>query len=122
MSSNSHTAIQILDKLHEHVMKLRTSVPENGQIDLHTLDNVEHVMNYDFEHLNEKKAVPPLYFEPMQPSDLKQFPPDPAKVRRFFDIAEQDNDEPSYCRQISDLISDYATCEAVSHQHLQIVE
>ncbi|PYH34227.1 uncharacterized protein BO87DRAFT_459091 [Aspergillus neoniger CBS 115656] len=122
MSSNSHTAIQILDKLYEHVMKLRTSVPKNGQMDLHNLNNVEHVMNFDFEHLNEKKAVPPLYFEPMQSSELKQFPPDPAKVRRFFDIAEHGSQVPSCCRQISDLISDYATRKAVSHQHLQIVE
>ncbi|BCS04296.1 uncharacterized protein AKAW2_80097S [Aspergillus luchuensis] len=121
MSPTSCTAIQILDKLYEHVMKLRTSVSENGQIDLHNLENVEHVMNFDFEHLNEE-AVPPLYFEPMQPADLKQFPPDPAKLRHFFDITEQDSQDPNCCRQISDLISDYATRKAVSHQHLQIVE
>ncbi|RDK37516.1 hypothetical protein M752DRAFT_308893 [Aspergillus phoenicis ATCC 13157] len=112
---------RILDKLHEHVMRIRNSVPENGHIDLHDLDSVEHVMNFDFEHLNEK-AVPPLYFEPMQPVELKQFPPDPAQVRSFFDIIERGNDDSSCCRQISDLISDYATRNALSHQHLQIVE
>ncbi|GKZ68653.1 hypothetical protein AnigIFM50267_003392 [Aspergillus niger] len=121
MPSDTCTASRILDKLHEHVMRIRNSVPENGHIDLHDLDSVEHVMNFDFEHLNEK-AVPPLYFEPMQPVELKQFPPDPAQVRSFFDIIERGNDDSSCCRQISDLISDYATRNALSHQHLQIVE
>ncbi|GKZ80256.1 hypothetical protein AnigIFM56816_004473 [Aspergillus niger] len=121
MPSDTCTASRILDKLHEHVMRIRNSVPENGHIDLHDLDSVEHVMNFDFEHLNEK-AVPPLYFEPMQPVELKQFPPDPAQVRSFFDIIERGNNDSSCCRQISDLISDYATRNALSHQHLQIVE
>ncbi|GKZ96193.1 hypothetical protein AnigIFM59636_010436 [Aspergillus niger] len=121
MPSDTCTASRILDKLHEHVMRIRNSVPENGHIDLHDLDSVEHVMNFDFEHLNEK-AVPPLYFEPMQPVELKQFPPDPAQVRSFFDIIERGNDDSSCCRQITDLISDYATRNALSHQHLQIVE
>ncbi|KAI2987179.1 Pro-kumamolisin, activation domain family protein [Aspergillus niger] len=98
MPSDTCTASRILDKLHEHVMRIRNSVPENGHIDLHDLDSVEHVMNFDFEHLNEK-AVPPLYFEPMQPVELKQFPPDPAQVRSFFDIIERGNDGSSCCRQ-----------------------
>ncbi|KAI2986726.1 hypothetical protein CBS147344_5202 [Aspergillus niger] len=58
----------------------------------------------------------------MQPVELKQFPPDPAQVRSFFNIIERGNDDSSCCRQISDLISDYATRNALSHQHLQIVE
>ncbi|GKZ38140.1 hypothetical protein AbraIFM66950_010110 [Aspergillus brasiliensis] len=118
-------ARQALDNFYEHVMRIRDSVPEDGHMDLHDLDNVEHVLNFDFEHLDEK-ADPPLYFEPMQQAELKEFPPNPAQVRHFFNITDWENigfprSIPGCYRQTSSLISDYATRKAVSHQHLQIV-
>ncbi|PYH65695.1 uncharacterized protein BO88DRAFT_446119 [Aspergillus vadensis CBS 113365] len=126
MSSNNGMIRQVLDKLYGHVLEIIDSVPDDGHIDLHGLENVEHVMDFDFEHL-EEGLVPPLYFEPMQSADLKMFPPDPIHVRRMFNIDEEQTHDgflvstSSRCRQISKVISIHATGKAMSHQNLQVV-
>ncbi|OJI82572.1 hypothetical protein ASPTUDRAFT_30645 [Aspergillus tubingensis CBS 134.48] len=126
MPSDNGMVRQVLDKLYEHVLEIKDSVPDDGHIDPHGLENVEHMIDFDFEHL-DKELVPPLYFEPMQSAELKMFPPDPVHARRMFNIDEEQTHDglpvstSSRCRQISKVISIHATGKAMSHHNLQVV-
>ncbi|GKZ19780.1 hypothetical protein AbraIFM66951_010803 [Aspergillus brasiliensis] len=139
MSSTTARARSALENLYEIISQMKDGVPCDGHIDLGDLENVQHIIGFDFEHLNTdsiSKMFPPFHFDPMKPALLKSFPLDAGQRRDFMNITQlngtldfaQKHFPPEIpmspsdrCQQISSLISDYATYEAISHQKLQNV-
>ncbi|GLA19844.1 hypothetical protein AnigIFM62618_007968 [Aspergillus niger] len=93
-------------------MEWRSNVPEDGHINIASLGDVEHKVQFDFENLdNEKSNLTMSIRARHEFLDIDQ------SQNRFWEIGSLDRVE-----QISSLIEDRATCEAQGEQGLQIVE
>ncbi|GKZ75898.1 hypothetical protein AnigIFM56816_003356 [Aspergillus niger] len=121
----------VLEGLFKTIMEWRSNVPEDGHINIASLGDVEHKVQFDFENLDNEKSnltmVPPILFHPMELAKLEEYPVDSSQAREFFDIDQSQNrfweiGSLDRVEQISSLIEDRATCEAQAEQGLQIVE
>lgn len=121
----------VLEGLFKTIMEWRSNVPEDGHINIASLGDVEHKVQFDFENLDNEKSnltmVPPILFHPMELAKLEEYPVDSSQAREFLDIDQSQNrfweiGSLDRVEQISSLIEDRATCEAQGEQGLQIVE
>ncbi|RAH61481.1 hypothetical protein BO85DRAFT_456964 [Aspergillus piperis CBS 112811] len=122
----------ILEGLFKTILEWRKNVPKDGHVNIRSLKDVEHVVQFDFENLDNAESnlalVPPVLFKPMDLADLEKHPVDPKLAREFLDI-DQDGSNRDFpigpidrVRQIATLIEDRTTREARSQQNLHIVE
>ncbi|PWY81020.1 hypothetical protein BO83DRAFT_305229 [Aspergillus eucalypticola CBS 122712] len=106
-------------------------VPEDGHVNIRSLKDVEHVVRFDFENLDNAEAnlamVPPILFKPMDLADLEKHPVDLKLAREFVDIDQDDSnrdfpiEQIDRVRQVSTFIEDRTTREARSQQNLSFV-
>lgn len=122
----------VLEGLFKTILEWRKHAPKDGHVIIRSLKDVEHVVQFDFETLDNAESnlamVPPILFKPMNLADLERHPVDPKLAREFLDIDQDDSDRifPTgpidRVRQVSTLIEDRTTREARSQQGLQSVE
>ncbi|RAL08197.1 uncharacterized protein BO97DRAFT_446364 [Aspergillus homomorphus CBS 101889] len=133
MPSTSQRIRIVLTKLYKDiVLGGRGNLPADHHVGISGLEEVEHVVGFDFEKLDDVLSnlglSPPVHFCPMNASELKaKFPLDYAQARDFRDYGQEDDVEnwvacADRCHQIFTLIEDRATREAMAHQGLDIVE
>ncbi|GAQ47654.1 hypothetical protein AtubIFM54640_010192 [Aspergillus tubingensis] len=122
----------VLEGLFKTILEWRKQVPKDGHVNIRSLKDVEHVVQFDFENLDNAESnlamVPPILFKPMDLADLERHPVDPKLAREFLDIDQDDSDRNfpigpiDRVRQVSTFIEDRTTREARSQQGLQSVE
>lgn len=122
----------ILEGLFKTILEWRYQVPKDGHVDIRSLKDIEHVVQFNFENLDNAEAnlamVPPVLFKPMDLADLKKYPVDPDLTREFPDIDQDDSnrdfpiEQVDRPRHVSALIEDRTTRKARFQQGLQRME
>ncbi|GLB16446.1 hypothetical protein AtubIFM61612_006294 [Aspergillus tubingensis] len=121
----------ILEGLFKTILDWRNQVPKDGHVNIRSLKDVEHVVQFDFENLDNAESnlemVPPILFKPMDLADLEKHPVNAELAREFLDIDQDDSDRIfpmgpiDRVRQVSTLIEDRTTREARSQQNFRFV-
>lgn len=121
----------VLEGLFKTILEWRKQVPKNGHVDIRSLKDVEHVVQFDFENLDNAESnlamVPPILFKPMSLADLERHPVNAELAREFLDIDQDDSDRIfpmgpiDRVRQVSTLIEDRTTRKARSQQNFRFV-
>ncbi|GKZ96296.1 hypothetical protein AnigIFM59636_010541 [Aspergillus niger] len=119
-----------LDNLFGRDTEYGKCVPVDGHMDMHNLKSVEHVVRFDFEHLNDPKPYnstisPPVLFRPillrpMESSQLQKSYPTKclfANIDQFIGKVSPKTG----CSQISSLVHVHATRKAMLHRPLEFV-